>query len=84
MACRIEPHCSACGVCVANCPVGAILETTAQTRIVSALCTECLGYADMPVCMSLCPADAVRFASKTALPFLRSRPESPYRRTNHE
>jgi ferredoxin len=84
MACRIEPHCNACGVCAANCPVGAILETTEQTRIVAALCTECLGYDEMPVCMSLCPEDAIRFAPQPPLRFTRTRPTSPYRRIIHE
>lgn len=84
MACRIDPQCNACGLCAANCPVGAILETTDQTRIVAALCIECVGYADAPVCMSLCPVHAVRFAERPPLLVRQTRPASPYRRTIHE
>ncbi|MDZ7639122.1 MAG: 4Fe-4S binding protein [Bryobacterales bacterium] len=64
MACRIEPHCSACGICVAVCPVNAILETAGGTRISDLLCTECLGYAEAPVCMYICPSGAIAFASR--------------------
>lgn len=59
MACRIEPHCNACGLCVAICPVNAILEAVDGVRISSALCTECLGFAEAPVCMEVCPIDAI-------------------------
>ncbi|MCC7342756.1 MAG: 4Fe-4S binding protein [Bryobacterales bacterium] len=59
MACRVEPHCNACGICVAICPVNAILETVDGVRISSALCTECVGYADTPVCMEVCAIDAI-------------------------
>ena len=62
MACRVEPHCNACGICVAICPVNAILETMGGIRISGALCTECLGYADAPVCMKVCPIDAIDYA----------------------
>ena len=63
MACRIEPHCNACGICVAICPVNAILETAAGITISALLCTECLGYAEAPVCMRVCPTDAIAYAS---------------------
>lgn len=62
MACRIEPHCNACDLCVAICPVNAILETGAGITITALLCTECLGYAEEPVCMRVCPTDAIVYA----------------------
>lgn len=64
MACRIEPHCNACGICVAICPVNAILETGAGIKISALLCTECLGYADAPVCMCVCPIDAIAYTQE--------------------
>lgn len=61
MACRIEPHCNACGVCIAICPVWAITELSAGVFIEPLLCTECLGYADAPICVEACPCNAISF-----------------------
>lgn len=71
MACQIDPHCSACGVCIAICPVWAITETTAGVFIEAALCTECAGYADEPVCADGCPCAAISTAD---VPVLSSSP----------
>lgn len=59
MACRIEPHCNACGLCIAICPVWAITELSVGARIEPLLCTECVGYAAAPVCIDACPCDAI-------------------------
>ncbi len=63
MACRIETHCNACGICLAICPVNAIVETAAGIEISRYLCTECVGYAEAPVCIPACPIDAISEAA---------------------
>jgi Fe-S-cluster-containing hydrogenase component 2 len=62
MACTVEPQCNACGACIAQCPVGAIVETTTGARIEPFICTECVAYADLPVCMDVCPCEAIVYA----------------------
>ena len=59
MACWIESHCNACGLCIAACPVWAIREEAQQVWIEPQLCTECLGYASQPSCAFICPMDAI-------------------------
>ncbi|MCW5965598.1 MAG: hypothetical protein KIT83_16290 [Bryobacterales bacterium] len=68
MACRIEPHCNACGLCIAICPVWAIAELPAGVRIEPLLCTECLGYAEAPVCIEVCPCHAISVMDMLTLP----------------
>ena len=62
MAFSIQPGCTGCGDCLPACPNGAIVAVAPVYRIVAALCTECVGYADTAVCASLCPEQAIVFS----------------------
>lgn len=60
MAMEIRERCDGCGLCVAVCPNGAIvLGGVPAFRILAALCTECLGYAQEPSCVEVCPREAI-------------------------
>jgi ferredoxin len=59
MACWIESHCNACGLCLGVCPVWAVREHDGHVWIDPSFCTECLGYAELPVCGAVCPIDAI-------------------------
>ena len=63
MAVKITDVCIACGSCIDECPVGAIVDdsdnpTGADTYYVFAdKCVECVGHNDEPACASACPTD---------------------------
>lgn len=59
MAYRIGFHCTACGICVTICPNQAVTGEYPHYRIEPLLCTECVLYADGPVCMEACPEGAI-------------------------
>lgn len=50
--------CTVCGSCEFDCPSGAVKMKGDSYAIVAAKCTECDG-ADVPQCISVCPADSI-------------------------
>lgn len=59
MALKITEDCTACGVCVDECPNDAISEGDDIFEINPDLCTECEGFYDSPQCQEVCPVDAI-------------------------
>lgn len=63
MAVKITDICISCGSCIDECPVGAIVDDSANPTGESAYyvyankCVECVGYQDEPACASACPTD---------------------------
>ena len=55
MAVIITESCILCGVCVGDCPQGAISEGQEIYVVDPALCTECLGHDDEMACAAVCP-----------------------------
>ena len=55
MAMMITEDCISCDACLAECPNGAISEGTDKYVINPDLCTECIGFADAPQCVDICP-----------------------------
>ena len=54
----------ACDACLAECPNGAISEGTDKYVINPVLCTGCVGFAESPQCVDVCPADCIVKDSK--------------------
>jgi 4Fe-4S binding domain. len=54
-----EDKCARCGVCEAECPNKAIVQTEDAYAIVSVLCTKCEEYYGTPWCESACSNDAI-------------------------
>lgn len=59
MAYAIGLHCTACGICVTICPNQAVTGEHPHYRIEPLLCTECVLYAEAPVCVEACPEKAI-------------------------
>lgn len=57
MSMLINEECINCGACEPDCPNDAISEGDDVYDVDPALCTECIGHADEPVCIELCPVD---------------------------
>ncbi|MCU0533086.1 MAG: helix-turn-helix domain-containing protein [Hydrococcus sp. Prado102] len=57
MAYKIPSDCMACDSCRPQCPTGAIEVDNGQLWIDSALCNNCEGYHDKPICVESCPID---------------------------
>ncbi len=57
MALMITDACINCGVCVPECPNGAIQMGDERFFIRGGLCTECTGKHDVPNCQALCPIE---------------------------
>lgn len=63
MAAKITDICIACGACIDECPVEAIVDdsenpTGAETYYVFAdKCVECVGHHASPACMEACPTE---------------------------
>ena len=55
MALKITDTCINCGVCLPECPNGAIEEGEEIFVIRARKCTECIGVHNEPQCQSLCP-----------------------------
>lgn len=61
MSVLITDLCVACGACIGECPVGAIVDEfdnpmrTDIYFVKEDVCIECLGYAKMPSCALTCP-----------------------------
>lgn len=58
MALIITDDCTACGLCISECPNEAISEGDIYV-IDPALCTECVGFFDEPQCVEACPVEAI-------------------------
>ncbi len=57
MAIHITEDCVGCGACEDECPNTAISLGETIFVIDPAMCTECVGFYDMPSCQDACPAD---------------------------
>ncbi|HFN7065688.1 TPA: 4Fe-4S dicluster domain-containing protein [Campylobacter jejuni] len=59
MAVKITDICIACGSCIDECPVSAIVDDVnnpeGEDRYYK--CVECVGHNDQPACASACPTD---------------------------
>lgn len=72
MAVKITDSCIACGICIDECPVSAIVDDTNNPEgedryyVYSNKCVECVGYNDQPVCASVCPTDGCIVWSEVA------------------
>ena len=59
MAMMINVECIACDACLLECPNNAISEGEEIYVINPDLCNECVGFADAPQCVDVCPADCI-------------------------
>jgi ferredoxin len=59
MSMMIIDDCIACDACLSECPNGAISEGEDIYIINPDYCTECVGYADAPQCVDVCPVDCI-------------------------
>jgi len=59
MAMKITEECSACGVCVDECPNDTISEGDEIYVIDPTKCAECEGVADSPKCQAICPVECI-------------------------
>ena len=59
MAMMIIDECITCDACLPECPNGAISEGEDIYIINPDLCTECVGFADAPQCVDVCPVDCI-------------------------
>lgn len=50
---EVADRCTACGVCLATCPEGALVAAPRRPAAVAARCTACLA------CVEVCPVDAI-------------------------
>ncbi len=57
MAYKITDECISCGACEAECPNNAISEGETIYVIDPDKCLECVGSADSPRCVEICPVD---------------------------
>ncbi|EOX1264864.1 4Fe-4S dicluster domain-containing protein [Campylobacter upsaliensis] len=72
MAVKITDSYIACGSCIDECPVSAIVDDTNNPEgedryyVYSNKCVECVGYNDQPACASVCPTDGCIVWSEVA------------------
>lgn len=59
MSMKITEECSACGLCVEECPNDAISEKGEIYVIDSEKCKECEGVVDSPKCKEVCPLECI-------------------------
>ena len=63
MAVKITDLCIACGSCIDECPVGAIVDDDDNPTgegiyyVYADKCVECVGHNEMPACASACPTE---------------------------
>ncbi len=55
----ITEECISCDACLTECPNEAISKGKDIYIIDPANCTECLGIADSPQCVNVCPEDCI-------------------------
>ena len=58
MAMKILEECINCGSCEPECPNKAIAQGDPIYTIGRELCTECVGSADSPRCVEICPIES--------------------------
>jgi len=49
----VDARCTACGLCLATCPEGALRRAPKRPTVATACCTLCLA------CVEICPVDAI-------------------------
>ncbi len=59
MAMKITDECISCGACVPECPTNSISEGTPVYVIDAKTCVECVGHADSPQCVAVCPNESI-------------------------
>jgi NAD-dependent dihydropyrimidine dehydrogenase PreA subunit len=59
-----EERCTGCGLCIPNCPEGALQIIDGRARLVSDLCCDGLG-----ACIGHCPEGAIRIEERDARPY---------------
>lgn len=59
MSLKITEDCIACDACVDECPNGAIEVGDPVYLIDPDLCTECIERGGEPLCVQVCPVDAI-------------------------
>ncbi len=57
MAYKITDECISCGACEPECDNNAITEGETIYAVVPDKCTECVGFAESPKCVEVCPID---------------------------
>ena len=57
MATKITQQCIDCGLCLPECPNGAIYEAEVGHAIDPGRCTECVGFHGVEQCAAVCPVD---------------------------
>lgn len=54
----ISAACTACGLCLATCPEGALRRAPKRPRVDQPRCTECMA------CIEVCPVDAIALTGR--------------------
>lgn len=59
MAMKITDECISCGACLPECPTNSITEGNPVYVIDANTCVECVGHADSPQCVAVCPNESI-------------------------
>jgi ferredoxin len=79
MSMLIVEECISCGACEPECPNTAISAGDSIYVINADLCTECVGAADAPQCVAVCPVEGC-IVNDPAKPESREELEAKYQR----